>query len=199
MRNYIYRMVLIGDPATGKTTLVNRWIGAGSMFVGPTIGVDCATKIVKTEDGREFRMQIWDTSGQEIYNSITKSYYRGSAGFIIVFDVSDRGSFKHVGRWIEQIDLWASEGHHKIFLIGNKTDKDRTVSYDEAHKYASERSIEYFETNSFDIDNTVCIFNYIANEMDSLNDEPDDIDVNIKIETNRGGSFCERFRNFFLS
>jgi Ras-related protein Rab-1A len=118
-----------------------------------TIGVDFVnpTQKIKTIeiDQKIFKLQIWDTAGQEKFRTITSSYYRGAHGIIIVFDVTNRDSFTNVGNWVNEITKYASDNVNKL-LVGNKTDMTdkRQVSYEEARELAESLGIEYVETSA---------------------------------------------------
>jgi len=99
-------------------------------------------------NGTNATLQIWDTTGQERFRKITSTYYRGAHGIIVVFDVTDPGSFQNVRKWLEEIMRYASEDVQKI-LIGNKCDKcERSVSYEEASRFAEEMGLLYVETSA---------------------------------------------------
>ena len=92
-----------------------------------------------TIDSSPIKLQIWDTAGQESFRSITRSYYRGAAGALLVYDITRRDTFTHLGRWLEEARQ-NSGGDMSIMLIGNKADLGggagqtgarRMVSYEE--------------------------------------------------------------------
>ena len=67
-----------------------------------TIGADFLTKEVNVDD-RLVTMQTWDTAGQESFKSITRSYYRGAAGALLVYDITRKETFNHLTRWLEEV------------------------------------------------------------------------------------------------
>lgn len=85
--------------------------------------------------GKSVKIQIWDTAGQERYRTLTKAYYRGAAGIILVYDVTDPVSFNNVAYWLKKIKKHGDE-NVEIILIGNKIDliNDISVSTEEAHE-----------------------------------------------------------------
>lgn len=113
-----------------------------------TIGVEfgCALLSVKN---RPLKMQIWDTSGQEKFKSLTRSYYRGAAGALLVYDISKRSSFEHVTRWLEEARQNGNPGL-SITLVGNKADLDsnREVATSEGAKFAEEHGLLFLETSA---------------------------------------------------
>merc|ERR1719446_229884 len=102
MDQALYKYIIIGDVSVGKSCLLNRFMGhAGAMEHNPTIGYEFASKVVNV-DGLQIKMHIWDTAGQESFQAITRSYYRGAVGALLVYDVSKRSTFRDVGRWLEE-------------------------------------------------------------------------------------------------
>ena len=118
-----------------------------------TIGVDFVrlSQKIKTVDieHKIFKLQIWDTAGQEKFRTITSSYYRGAHGIIVVFDVTNKDSFMNVSNWMNEITKYASDNVNKL-LVGNKTDMTdrRVVSYEEAKELAESLGVEYIETSA---------------------------------------------------
>ena len=102
--DHLFKVLIIGDSAVGKTSLMNRF--AENMFVATyisTIGVDFKLKNIVV-DGQRVKLQIWDTAGQERFRTICASYYRGTHGIIVVYDVTNPESFAHVKHWLEEIE-----------------------------------------------------------------------------------------------
>lgn len=122
----IVKCCILGDTFTGKTTLFNSMLNkSDSKFILPTIGVDFGT--INIEDNNEmFKIQIWDTAGQEKFRSITKNYVRDIFIILLVFDLNNISSFKNLQYWLNEIKFNCSENAHMI-LIGNKIDKSQTV------------------------------------------------------------------------
>ncbi|KAJ2959971.1 hypothetical protein NQZ79_g4608 [Umbelopsis isabellina] len=110
-----------------------------------TIGVEFGTRFVSV-DGKQIKLQIWDTAGQENFRSITRSYYRGAAGALIVYDITRRESFNNIPTWLEDVRKNANP-NTTIMLIGNKCDlgsKQRQVSREEGEKFAKDNDISFF-------------------------------------------------------
>lgn len=66
----------------------------------PTIGVDYKSKIMKFDE-TSVKLQIWDTSGQERFKTITSSYYKGAKGVILAYDTTDESSFENISKWLD--------------------------------------------------------------------------------------------------
>ena len=100
---YLFKIVLIGDSAVGKSNLLSRF--ARNEFDSnskATIGVEFQTQLVEI-DGKEIKAQIWDTAGQERFRAVTSAYYRGAVGALVVYDISRRGTFDSIKRWLQEL------------------------------------------------------------------------------------------------
>lgn len=103
-----------------------------------TIGVEFGSKIINI-GGKSTKLQIWDTAGQERFRSVTRSYYRGAAGALLVYDITSRDSFNALSNWLRDARTLASP-NIIILLVGNKKDleESREVTYTEASQFAQE-------------------------------------------------------------
>ena len=151
MRNFDFsvKTIVVGDSGVGKTCLLLRFIrDAFDESSQPTLGVEFMTKIVQTERHR-IELQLWDTAGQELFRSVTRGYYRGSAGAFLVFDLTQRSSFENIARWLHDITEVARKDVVKI-LIGNKSDLEeiREITKEEAEEFARANDMTYFETSA---------------------------------------------------
>ena len=113
-----------------------------------TIGVEFGARMV-TIDNKQVKLQIWDTAGQESFRSITRSYYRGAAGALLVYDITRRDTFKHLSRWLEEARQH-SQSNMVIMLIGNKNDLEhrRAVSTEEGKAFADKHGLIFMETSA---------------------------------------------------
>ncbi|KAG7578759.1 F-box associated interaction domain [Arabidopsis thaliana x Arabidopsis arenosa] len=114
-----------------------------------TIGAGFGDRMV-TVDGRSIKLQIWDTAGQETFRSITRSFYRGAAGALLVYDISRRETFNHVASWLEDVRHYASTHNMSIILIGNKCDlvRKRAISKEEGEEFAKQHGLLFLETSA---------------------------------------------------
>jgi Ras-related protein Rab-1A len=157
---------LIGDSGTGKSCLLIRF--ADNIFSDnyiSTIGVDFKIKTIDIQ-GKTVKLQVWDTAGQERFRTITASYYRGSNGIIIVYDITDRDSFEHVNYWMKEIDRLASPDVCRL-LVGNKTDlaSKRIVSTEEGQALAAQYGVAFLETSAQENSNVEEAFFRMAGAM----------------------------------
>ena len=117
--DYLFKILLIGNSGVGKSSLLLRF--ADDTFTDnfmPTIGVDFKIRTLEV-DGRTIKLQIWDTAGQERFKTITSSYYKGAHGIIVVYDITDKESFKNIDTWMNEVEKHASDNVSRI-LVGNK-------------------------------------------------------------------------------
>ena len=100
-------------------------------------------------NGVSIKLQIWDTTEQERFRSITSSYYRGAHGIMVLYDTTDQASFHNLRQWLQEIDRYACENVNRI-IIGTKNDlkTKKVVDYNTAKEYADSRSIPLLETSS---------------------------------------------------
>jgi small GTP-binding protein len=144
-----FKFVLVGESGVGKTAMCKQF--CEHTFVEnptPTVGLEFGTRIV-TVDNTRIKLQIWDTAGQERFHSITRSYFRASAGVIFVYDVMKRESFGKISGWVENANQLAPSTAIKV-LVGNRTDlpEPKGVSTAEAQDFAEQHQLKFFETSA---------------------------------------------------
>ncbi|XP_007439217.1 ras-related protein Rab-35 [Python bivittatus] len=132
----------------GKSSLLLRF--ADNTFSGSyitTIGVDFKIRTVEI-NGEKVKLQIWDTAGQERFRTITSTYYRGTHGVIVVYDVTSAESFVNVKRWLHEINQNCDDVCR--ILVGNKNDdpERKVVETEDAYKFAGQMGIQLFETSA---------------------------------------------------
>merc|ERR1711879_797458 len=115
------KYIIIGDAGTGKSCLLHRFLeDKFKSDSSHTIGVEFGSKLVSLT-GKEIKLQIWDTAGQERFRSVTRSYYRGAAGALLTYDISNRESFNHLTSWLSDARTLAHPSI-VILLVGTKSD-----------------------------------------------------------------------------
>jgi Ras-related protein Rab-2A len=149
--DYLFKYIIIGDAAVGKSNLLLRYThGQFKPEYQLTIGVEFGAKNI-TISNKTYRIQIWDTAGQENFRSITRAYYKNSACALVVYDITNRESFDNVSTWIEDC---RNQSPQTIFmvLVGNKTDLElenkRAVSFEEGQELAEKNKMMFFETSA---------------------------------------------------
>ncbi|XP_005993186.1 ras-related protein Rab-39B-like [Latimeria chalumnae] len=162
---YQFRIIMLGDSTVGKSSLVKHYTeGIFLDIQTQTVGIDFYVQFVEVEPGVRVKLQFWDTAGQERFRSVTKSYYRSSAGGLLVFDVANRSSFEHIRDWHQEVTEHVQPYGIVLVLVGHKCDlmKERTVSWDEASRLASSLGMQYVETSAKDIINVEKPFEMVA-------------------------------------
>jgi small GTP-binding protein len=127
------KILLLGDANVGKSSLMLSFTeGEFKEGLIGTAGVDYKLKNIQYE-GKSLKIQIWDTAGQERFRTLTKSYYKGAAGIILVYDVCDEVSFHNVEEWLKRIEENV-DSSVEILLLGNKIDliNDRVVTEEQS-------------------------------------------------------------------
>ena len=164
--NYLFKYIIIGDAAVGKSNLLLRY--AHGQFKDEyqlTIGVEFGAKNISIND-KIYRIQIWDTAGQENFRSITRAYYKNSVCALVVYDITNRDSFNNISNWIEDCK---NQSPKTIFmvLVGNKSDLSdkRVISIDEGRELAEKYNMIFFETSAKTGDNVDLIFFKSAEEI----------------------------------
>uniref|UniRef100_A0A7S1M4V2 Uncharacterized protein n=1 Tax=Neobodo designis TaxID=312471 RepID=A0A7S1M4V2_NEODS len=143
------KIVLLGETAVGKSSVAARFVrDEFAQNHESTIGAAFLSHTVQLNEGL-VKLEIWDTAGQESFRSITRSYYRGATGTLLVFDVTRRETFEHVASWLHDAQEH-SNLPMAILLIGNKSDlaDQREVSAEEAASFAHEKGLAYLETSA---------------------------------------------------
>lgn len=146
--DHLFKLLIIGDSGVGKSSLLLRF--ADNVFSGTyitTIGVDFKIRTVDV-NGEKVKLQIWDTAGQERFRTITSTYYRGTHGVVVVYDVTSGESFANVRRWLHEIDNNCDVVNR--ILVGNKNDDPdrKVVLTEDAQTFAQQMGIQLFETSA---------------------------------------------------
>ena len=164
--DYLLKYIIIGDAAVGKSNLLLRYVhGQFKPEYQLTIGVEFGAKNIEISS-KTFRIQIWDTAGQENFRSIIRAYYKDSVCALVVYDISSRDSFNNVMSWIEDCK---NQSPKTIFivLVGNKSDLEdkRQVTYEEGKELADKNELLFFESSAKEGTNVEDIFVNSAKEI----------------------------------
>ncbi|XP_057655020.1 ras-related protein Rab-2A isoform X1 [Diorhabda carinulata] len=146
---YLFKYIIIGDTGVGKSCLLLQFTDKRFQPVHDlTIGVEFGARMI-TIDSKQIKLQIWDTAGQEAFRSITRSYYRGAAGALLVYDITRRETFNHLTTWLDDARQH-SNSNMVIMLIGNKSDLEsrREVMKEEGEAFAREHGLVFMETSA---------------------------------------------------
>ncbi|XP_022756752.1 ras-related protein RABA4c-like isoform X1 [Durio zibethinus] len=180
--DYVFKVVLIGDSAVGKSQLLARFTrNEFNIDSKATIGVEFQTKTLVI-DHKTVKAQIWDTAGQERlglsssmyagdggsprYRAVTSAYYRGAVGAMLVYDTTKRQSFDHVARWLEELRGHADK-NIVVMLVGNKSDLGslRAVPIEDAKEFAQRETLFFMETSALEATNVESAFVTVLTEI----------------------------------
>ena len=190
--DYSLKYIIVGEAGVGKSNLLLRYVyDSFKEDYQLTIGVEFGEKLVKYNN-KTYKIQIWDTAGQEQFRSITRAYFKSSICSFVVYDITNRETFENVKHWVEDCRNYMPK-NVLIFLVGNKSDleEQRKISKDEGEELADSFGLSFFETSAKNNVNVNSIFGKsledIVKRIDSnyydLNDESCGIkrgNINIK-------------------
>ncbi|KCV70838.1 Ras-like protein Rab-2A [Fonticula alba] len=190
---YLFKYIIIGDTGVGKSCLLLQFTDKRFQPVHDlTIGVEFGARMISI-DNKEIKLQIWDTAGQESFRSITRSYYRGAAGALLVYDITRRETFNHLASWLEDARQH-SNSQMTIMLIGNKSDLEsrRAVPREEGEAFARQHGLFFLETSAKTAANVETAFQQTALDIyDKINQGVFDVtneSSGIKVGPSHGGS-----------
>lgn len=170
--SYLLKYIIVGDSSVGKSNLLSKF--AHNKFADSyeaTIGVEFDVKNLEINE-KIFRIQIWDTAGQENFKSITKAYYKNCVCAMVVYDITKRQTFDNIQTWLDDVRN-ESPKNALIILIGNKIDlyQERQISYDEGNDFAKKNEILFAETSAKTGEGVDDIFRKSAKEIEQrIND-----------------------------
>ena len=164
--NYLLKFIVIGDSSVGKSNILLRYTqNEFNQEYQSTIGVEFGAKNIKINN-KIYRIQIWDTAGQENFRSITRAYYKNSVCALVVYDITKRESFENVQSWIQDCRNQSPKTIIMI-LVGNKNDleNERDVSFDEGEQFAKNNNMMFYETSAKTGKNVNEIFENTVNNI----------------------------------
>ena len=180
--NYLFKILILGDSFVGKTNMLKRFLNNEfDMNTKETVGVEFGSKNFIFGENDIIKAQIWDTAGQERYRSVTKAYYKGAKGALLVYDITRKSTFENIDNWL--IDLRTNADKDiLIVLIGNKSDllDNREVSSEDAQTKAEQYNIAFMETSAKSGDNISKAFTELVEQIYKTNISNLQSDVQIK-------------------
>jgi len=186
--DHLFRYIIVGDMAVGKSCILLQFTDNKFRHQHElTIGVEFGAKTIEI-NGKQIKIQIWDTAGQEAFQAITRTYYKGAIGALLVYDITRRETFTHVTKWLDDVRTNSSK-NVTVILIGNKKDLEdkRQVSYEEGEAFAKENGLMFLETSAKTAYNVVESFNLsaqcILNNIERTGVDPT---MNSNINLNKG-------------
>lgn len=158
------KVLLVGNGGVGKTSMIRRFCkGVFTDEYKKTIGVDFLEKTIYVDElGEDVRMMLWDTAGQEEFDSMTRTYYRGAGACVVVFSTTDRESFEAVPGWKQKVE--AECGSLAMVLVQNKVDllEEATMTPDEAEAMARKVGLKFYRSCVKENMNVTEVFKYLA-------------------------------------
>ena len=152
MSSFKLKVLLTGAAAVGKTSLVQRFIK--NRFAANyklTVGVDILTKDVAFKPGEQATLSIWDIGGQQRFEFIRSTFYKGAAGALLVFDLTREQTYIETREWLTEIRQFSNENIPFVF-IGNKVDLledvGEVIDREEARAFAEKEGSIYIETSA---------------------------------------------------
>ena len=150
-KTYPIKTVVLGNYATGKTTLINRLTtGKIRPFTESTIGCAYFSLNALSDKGNKLQYQIWDTAGQEKYRALTELYYRSADIIIICFDVANRTSFQHTQMWLDLIHENCTNVDRLIILVANKDDLEWDIDKELVMTFVENNNLTLVITSSLE-------------------------------------------------
>ena len=144
------KVITLGNSAVGKSSFILKYIdNSFTLYYTATLGIDFKQKKIKLKDGRDVRLRIFDTAGQERYKSVSASFIKKADGVILIYDIGDLESFEAVDNWIKSIREIGKD-NLPIILVGNQCDlpdDKRMISLKEGQDKANEFNIPFYETS----------------------------------------------------
>ncbi|KAK9464150.1 P-loop containing nucleoside triphosphate hydrolase protein [Lipomyces oligophaga] len=124
--DYLAKVILIGPSGCGKSSILHRFIdGSWKILNSSTIGVEFSSKVIDVGTGanrKRIKLQLWDTAGQERFRAVTRSYYRGSAGALLIYDTANMNTFRMLPHFLSDLKNLANPTV-SLLLVANKSDK----------------------------------------------------------------------------
>ena len=168
----VYKVLLLGDSTVGKTCFLLRYCDKTFQDAHlSTIGLDYRVKTMTLKNNKNIKLQIWDTAGQDRFRAITKNYYKGANGIILIYDVTNLQTYENVKNWITQIRE-ETNPNVVIYLAGNKIDipeEERAVKTEEGKEIADEYKLQFKETSAKDGINVNEVFQELVEKIDEVN------------------------------
>ena len=186
-----FNISILGESYVGKTSLVEIITGFDfNPSKIATVGIEHSF-LNKEFDGKMRRFQIFDTAGQEKYQSLSASTIQVADGYILVFDVGRKNTLELINKWIKYINDYVEVDKKVIILIGNKIDiENREISEEEGKKFAQSKNFKYFETSAKDNIGVEKAFNEIIKDIYELNKNLEKDTINIEDKPKRKKFFC---------
>ena len=166
--DYSFKILFLGSIGVGKTSIIFRYVNDRLYNEQKsTIGIDYKTKTIEYKT-KKLNLKIFDTSGQERFRALTKNYYQGSDGIILVFDIKRRNTFEDIAFWMEEIKKVCDKNRIGLVLVGNKNDgniNERKINKEEGINISNIYDFKYIETSALVNDSIKDCFDLIIHSI----------------------------------
>ena len=169
----VYRYILIGETEVGKSSLMLQFTERQFRRESEcTLGVEMGSRGI-TIEGQDLKLENWDTAGQESYLAITRSYYRGADGCLLVYDITRKTSFEALSMWLSEARQNSNNPNLVVMMIGNKADltESRQVSTAEAQEFAEANDLIFMEVSAKNHDEVEQAFLQTAEKIFKISKE----------------------------
>jgi len=173
--DYTFRIVVVGDPAVGKTSLTSRFVD--NAFLSETISTNGApTKTRILPFGKKsVQLNIMDTCGQELFRTVSRSIYHNADAVIVVYDQGNEKSFTNVQFWLREVDAYSNNPNCHKTIVGNKTDSNKlVVTPDTGREYAINLGLPFFDTSAKEDSNVDVLFQAVVQAVGNKKHQNED-------------------------
>ena len=168
------KIILLGETGVGKTSLINRYVNNEfNIDSEVTLGSSSSVKVVKRLN-INYRLSIWDTSGQEKYHSVTNLFIKGSNIVILIYSIDSRDSFEHLNNWYSAMKDNLDKKNYILAIVGSKSDLKNmaVVSEEEGRKFAMDKKALFKLVSAKDDPYSVNkLFDLLIDELGQINFE----------------------------
>ena len=178
----MFKIIIIGNSSAGKTKIIDRYLKNNFEDNSiPTLGFQMNKKEFQIEQDK-ITVQIWDTAGQEKFNSLTSSYYKNAKGALVVYDITDKGSFNKIEKLVDDLKN-GSDKNIYIILVGNKNDleEQRVITKEEGEDLSKKLNLGFCEVSAKTGDGIENAFQKLINEVHRIFKNEFKSDTNVEI------------------
>ena len=187
------KIIILGNSSVGKTSFITKYIDDEffSDYI-TTLGVDSRQKKITLQNGKEARLKIFDTAGQERFKALSTNFIKKAEGIVLLYDISNKVSFEEISNWMETIKENGRDSV-SVILVGNKcdlSDDKRQVSKNEGQERADKYNLQFFETSCREGINVNEVFDKLVEDIEKKNNVYSSSDIKIINIDKKKRKFC---------